>query len=72
MLRLGSQSLVVASSKDDQYMLEIIDPLNHFARVEKVLTFHSGTITSMVEHNEMLLTGSLDSSIGIWDLENEL
>ena len=70
MASLSNKLIAVASSQDENNLIEIYDPANDFEKTTTVYTFHTHKISTMVEHRKMLLSGSLDCSIGFWDIQN--
>jgi WD40 repeat protein len=62
--------VAVASQQEDNSLIEIYDPSNDFEKTTTVYTFHTSKITALSEHKKMLLSGSEDCSIGIWDIQN--
>eukprot|EP00347_Sterkiella_histriomuscorum_P010394 403376468 len=73
-LVLLSNQMVVSSSSQalqNKHYLEVFDSDNDYEMLKTILTYHEGNINCMIEHNKVLLTGSYDHSIGIWDIYND-
>jgi WD40 repeat protein len=72
MLQLSNGLLAIAASSElgDNQILEIFDTNNDFEKLSTVFTIHSSQIVCMAEHRKLLLTGSIDCTIGFWDIAN--
>ncbi|CDW76342.1 wd40 repeat-containing protein [Stylonychia lemnae] len=72
LIMLSNQLVVVAQHiplGNKQY-LNIYDTDSDYEQAGSIQTFHTGFISCMAEHNKMLLTGSYDQMIGLWDIYN--
>ena len=70
MIQLSNKTIAIAAQQEDNSLIEIYDPSNDFEKTTTVYTFHTAKITALNEHKKMLLSGSEDCSIGIWDIQN--
>lgn len=70
MIYLHNQTVAVASYSLDKEnnIIEIYDYANDFEKISTIYTFHTAKINCFAEHRKMLLSGSEDCTIGLWDL----
>lgn len=70
MLHMHNKTVAVASQTSDKEnnLIEIYDQTNDYEKISTIYTFHTARINCLTEHRKMLLSGSEDCTIGMWDL----
>ena len=63
-------AVAAIDAESNSNIVEIYDPSSEFEKTTTIYTFHNEPITKIIEHRKMLLTASLDCSIGLWDMQN--
>lgn len=70
LLQLSNMSVVVAAQNAESHMIEVYDTSTDFEKASTVYTIHTAPIVCLAEHRKLLLTGSLDCTVGFWDMFN--
>ena len=72
MLHLSTGTVAVAAYQPgtENHIIEVYDTSSDFEKTSTVFSFHTASIQCLAEHRKLLLTGSIDCTIGFWDISN--